>query len=62
MDTSDPTISFDEEGICSHCNNFYKNTLPAWKNFLFDKDSLPNLKTILKIDLQIGVNMIALLD
>lgn len=22
MDTSDPTITFDEQGVCNHCNNF----------------------------------------
>lgn len=30
MDTSDSSISFDENGVCDHCNNFYKNTLPGW--------------------------------
>ncbi|MDC3174888.1 N-acetyl sugar amidotransferase [Candidatus Pelagibacter sp.] len=25
MDTSDPKISFDKNGICDHCENFYKN-------------------------------------
>jgi len=30
MDTSDPNISFDEEGKCDYCNNYYKNILPNW--------------------------------
>ena len=30
MDTSDPGITFDENGQCDHCNNFYKNMLPNW--------------------------------
>ena len=32
MDTSDTGIKFDEKGFCDHCNLFYKNTLPYWKN------------------------------
>ena len=30
MDTTDSMIIFDEKGVCDHCNNFYKNTLPNW--------------------------------
>ena len=30
MDTTDTLISFDEKGVCDHCNDFYKNTLPTW--------------------------------
>ncbi len=30
MDTSDPRISFDADGVCDHCNNFRKHILPAW--------------------------------
>lgn len=30
MDTSDPTISFDERGWCHHCRNYYANILPSW--------------------------------
>ena len=28
MDTSDPNIIFDKNGICNHCNNFMKNIKP----------------------------------
>lgn len=31
MDTSDPYITFDEKGVCSHCNSFHKNVEPYWK-------------------------------
>ncbi len=31
MDTTDHLIVFDERGVCDHCNDFYKNTLPNWK-------------------------------
>ena len=30
MDTSDSMITFDEKGVCDHCNNFYQHTLPNW--------------------------------
>ncbi|MCG3110371.1 MAG: N-acetyl sugar amidotransferase [Candidatus Manganitrophus sp. SB1] len=30
MDTTDSHITFDDKGVCDHCNNFYKNILPNW--------------------------------
>lgn len=30
MDTTDPWISFDDNGICSHCHNFETNIKPLW--------------------------------
>ena len=30
MDTSDPNISFDDNGQCGYCSNFDKNILPNW--------------------------------
>ena len=30
MDTTDTAITFDEKGVCDHCNNFYNKTLPSW--------------------------------
>jgi N-acetyl sugar amidotransferase len=30
MDTSDPGIIFDEEGICDYCRNFRNEILPNW--------------------------------
>ncbi len=40
MDTTDSSISFDDTGICDHCNNFYKHTLPNWHN---NEDGLKKL-------------------
>ena len=30
MDTSDPSITFDERGYCDYCRNFYENIQPNW--------------------------------
>jgi N-acetyl sugar amidotransferase len=30
MDTTDSAIRFDAAGVCDHCRNFYRNTLPSW--------------------------------
>jgi len=30
MDTTDSKITFDEKGICDHCNTYYSNILPKW--------------------------------
>lgn len=30
MDSTDPTIIFDEKGMCDYCHNYYNNILPNW--------------------------------
>lgn len=30
MDTTDSKITFDEKGVCDHCNTFYEDILPEW--------------------------------
>lgn len=30
MDTTDSKIIFDEDGVCDHCNTYYKDILPNW--------------------------------
>jgi len=30
MDTTDSKITFDDKGVCDHCNDFYNNILPNW--------------------------------
>ena len=30
MDTTDSAITFDEKGVCDHCNGFYNDILPCW--------------------------------
>lgn len=43
MDTSDPQISFDENGLCEYCENFDKYIKPYWHP---DADSLKELLNI----------------
>lgn len=31
MDTTDPNITFNENGVCNHCLNFYNNIKPEWE-------------------------------
>jgi N-acetyl sugar amidotransferase len=40
MDTSDPNISFDGEGVCEYCANFRQQIFPTWSN---DNSRLPEL-------------------
>ena len=28
MDTTDSNITFDDKGVCDHCNTFYKDIKP----------------------------------
>ena len=30
MDTSDSSITFDKQGVCDHCNGFWKHVKPYW--------------------------------
>lgn len=30
MDTTDSSITFDENGLCDYCRNYYENILPNW--------------------------------
>ena len=30
MDTTDPRISFDENGMCDNCTNYQKNVMPFY--------------------------------
>ena len=45
MDTSDSRIQFDLNGMCDHCNDFYKNVKPNW---IVDDNSKAALKNIIE--------------
>ena len=40
MDTSDPDITFNEQGVCSHCQYFDQSVVPAWSFFRTGKEEL----------------------
>lgn len=40
MDTSDPLISFNENGICNHCEYFENSVKPAWSYYQNKKNDL----------------------
>ena len=47
MDTTDPEITFDENGFCNHCNDFFKNVhLHTWQGSESDKKLEKILKKI----------------
>ena len=45
MDTTDSNIVFDDDGICDHCNTFYKKILPNWHT---DQKGTKALQEIIK--------------
>ena len=40
MDTSDPNITFDDEGICEYCNNFETYIKPSWNTDEIGKEKV----------------------
>ena len=45
MDTSDPDIQFDKNGVCDHCNTFFQYTLPRW---CIDENGSNELESLVK--------------
>ncbi len=50
MDTSDSRITFDENGVCDHCNDFYKNVKPNWHPDVQGKKELAKIVEKIKKD------------
>jgi N-acetyl sugar amidotransferase len=48
MDTSDPSIVFDELGVCSHCNNFNDEIKPSWNAQKGDSIGLSGMSDAIK--------------
>jgi N-acetyl sugar amidotransferase len=42
MDTTDPNIIFDNEGVCDYCLNYKNNILPEWKFAIGRESELHN--------------------
>ncbi|MCG6574676.1 N-acetyl sugar amidotransferase [Pseudomonas sp. AF32] len=50
MDTSDPNIKFDEQGVCEYCNNFEKVIKPSWHTDARGQAELEALANKIKAD------------
>lgn len=48
MDTTDSRITFDHEGVCDHCNDFYRNVKPNWHTDERGKQELQRIVTDIK--------------
>lgn len=48
MDTSDPNIHFDEQGVCDYCNNFKNTIKPSWHTDEKGAEELRHLATKIK--------------
>lgn len=48
MDTSDPAIVFDENGVCDHCHDFETSVKPNWHTDERGRKELDNLVTLIK--------------
>jgi N-acetyl sugar amidotransferase len=45
MDTTDSNITFDDKGVCDHCNTFYKDIKPNWHT---DQTGLNQIKSTIE--------------
>lgn len=50
MDTSDSKISFDDNGVCDHCNDFYTNVKPKWHTDEKGRADLQGIVEKIKLD------------
>lgn len=50
MDTSDPHIIFNQDGVCDYCNNFQENILPNWNVGEVGNDKLIAMAQSIKKD------------
>ena len=48
MDTTDSKITFDEHGVCDHCNTYYSDILPKWNPEGIDGSQLKALAQKIK--------------
>lgn len=50
MDTSDPNIMFDENGVCERCNQYYTQILPSWNNGIGHTEELKDVVDKIKAE------------
>lgn len=48
MDTSDPNITFDEEGVCDYCHNFDTHIAPTWRAREGDPAALAQMAELIR--------------
>ena len=48
MDSTDSSITFDKNGVCDHCTNYYKQILPIWNYGRGHEKKLEKLITKIK--------------
>lgn len=48
MDTTDPSITFDEKGVCDHCRTYYRDIEPNWRTDARGRESLDALVAKIK--------------
>jgi N-acetyl sugar amidotransferase len=48
MDTSDSRITFDGNGICDHCNDFYSNVKPNWHPNEIGKSQISKIVEVIR--------------
>ena len=49
MDTSDPNIIFNDEGLCDYCQNFQSNILPNWDTGNVGREKLMRIANKIKV-------------
>ena len=54
MDTTDPDITFDENGVCDHCHDFETAVKPNWHT---DEKGKSELEAIIKKIKKAGQNI-----
>lgn len=50
MDTSDPKITFDADGVCDYCANYNSKILPRWNELLSDPSHLKKMGDVIRRD------------
>lgn len=50
MDTTDIKITFDENGVCDHCNTYYKDIYPYWNKDKSTDSLITNLANKIKLE------------
>jgi len=48
MDSTDPKITFDNDGVCDFCRDYEKNILKNWKPNYFDEKKLKETSELIK--------------